>query len=98
MILQIYAREGLKLYFLACPFIGFNIVVATFFASTEKVKLSQIISLSRGFIVLVPVAFFMAKNFEMKGVWLSYPISEILVSIISLFLIFKNLKKVCVKF
>lgn len=93
IILQRYASEGLVLYFLACPFIGINIVTSTFFASTEKVKLSQIISLSRGAIVLVPVAILMAKSFKLNGVWLSYPISEILVSLISLFLIWKNLIK-----
>ncbi|KWZ98915.1 MATE efflux family protein [Anaerococcus hydrogenalis] len=93
IILQRYASEGLVLYFLACPFIGINIVTSTFFASIEKVKLSQIISLSRGFIILVPLAFLMAKNFKLNGVWLSYPSSEILVSLISLFLIWKNLIK-----
>lgn len=93
IILQRYASEGLVLYFLACPFIGVNIVTSTFFASTEKVKLSQIISLSRGAIVLVPVVILMAKIFKLNGVWLSYPISEILVSLISLFLIWKNLIK-----
>lgn len=93
IILQRYASQGMVLYFLACPFIGINIVTSTFFASTEKVKLSQIISLSRGAIVLVPVAILMAKSFKLNGVWLSYPISEILVSLISLFLIWKNLIK-----
>ncbi|EEB36159.1 MATE efflux family protein [Anaerococcus hydrogenalis DSM 7454] len=93
IILQGYAIQGMVLYFLACPFIGINIVTSTFFASTEKVKLSQIISLSRGAIVLVPVAILMAKSFKLNGVWLSYPISEILVSLISLFLIWKNLIK-----
>lgn len=93
IILQRYASEGLVLYFLACPFIGINIVTSTFFASTEKIKFSQIISLSRGVIVLVPVAFLMAKNFKLNGVWLSYPFSEILVSLISIFLIWKNLIK-----
>ena len=93
IILQRYASKGLVLYFLACPFIGINIVTSTFFTSTEKVKLSQIISLSRGFIILVPLAFLMAKNFKLNGVWLSYPITEILVSLISLFLIWKNLIK-----
>lgn len=93
IILQRYASKGLVLYFLACPFIGINIVTSTFFASTEKVKLSQIISLSRGFIILVPLAFLMAKNFKLNGVWLSYPFSEILVILISIFLIWKNLIK-----
>ncbi len=80
--LQSFAVKGLKLYFIACPFIGFNIVMATYFISTEKPVFSQIISLSRGFIVLVPVAFLLSFLFDMIGVWCCYPVSEFIVAII----------------
>ena len=58
--LQVLAVRGLRLYFLACPFIGFNIVTATYFTSTERPRPAQIISLSRGFFVLVP--FYISLN------------------------------------
>jgi len=76
MHLQQIAENGLKLYFTAIPFVGFNIVISTFFTSTEKALPAQIISLSRGFIIIVPMAFIMSFLFRMTGVWLSYPFTE----------------------
>ncbi len=84
--LQSLAETGLKLYFIACPFIGFNIVLATYFISTEKPLYAQIISLSRGFIVLIPVAFLLSSLFKMTGVWCAYPASECIVAMIGLIL------------
>ena len=84
--LQALAETGLKLYFIACPFIGFNIVMSTYFISTEKPLYAQIISLSRGFIVLIPTAFLLASLFEMTGVWCTYPTSECIVTVIGLML------------
>ena len=43
MQLQKIAEEGLKLYFLAVPFVGFNIVSAMFFTSTERAFPAQMI-------------------------------------------------------
>ncbi len=87
--LQSLAETGLKLYFIACPFIGFNIVSATYFISTEKPLNAQKISLARGIIVLVPVAFLLSALWGMTGVWCAYPLSEFIVAIVAsaLFLI-----------
>lgn len=79
--LQAFAVSGLKLYFLACPFIGFNIVLSTYLISTERPVPAQIIALSRGFIVLVPMAFFLAHILKMTGVWCAYPATECIVAL-----------------
>ncbi len=84
--LQSLAETGLKIYFIACPFIGFNIVLATCFISTEKPLYAQIISLSRGFFVLIPIAFLLSALFQMTGVWCAYPMSEWIVAVIGLIL------------
>ncbi len=84
--LQSLAETGLKIYFIACPFIGFNIVLATYFISTEKPLYAQIISLSRGFIVLIPAAFLLSALFGMTGVWRAYPTSECIVATTGLIL------------
>ena len=86
--LQALAVTGMKLYFLACPFIGFNIVTAIYFTSTERPLPGQIISLLRGFIVLVPVAFLLSTALKMAGVWCSYPVTECTVTLISAALYF----------
>lgn len=84
-----YAVKGLKLYFTACPFIGFNIVLATYFISTEKPFFAQIISMLRGFIILIPMAFLLSSIWEMTGVWCAYPMTELLVAIVAVVL-YKN--------
>lgn len=74
--LQALAVTGLKLYFLACPFVGWNIVTATYFTSTEQPRPAQIISLFRGFFVLIPMAFLLSSLLKMTGVWCAYPLTE----------------------
>lgn len=81
-VLQTLAVTGLKLYFLACPFIGFNIVAAIYFTSTERPRPAQIISFLRGMFVLVPAAFLLSALLEMTGVWLAYPISECIAAMV----------------
>lgn len=83
-ILADYAIRGLKLYFTSCPFVGCNIVFATFFISTEKPAYAQIISMLRGFIVLIPMAFLLSSLWGMTGIWCAYPATEILVAMVSI--------------
>lgn len=63
--LQRIAVTGLKLYFTAIPFAGFNIIISSYFASIEKALPAQIISLSRGFLIIIPMAFFLSFLLEM---------------------------------
>lgn len=88
--LQQTAVHGLKLYFTAIPFAGFNIVMSMHFTSTEKALPAQAVSLTRGLFLIVPLAFFLCYVLELTGVWLSYPITEILVSVMGMILYRKS--------
>ena len=88
-LLQTFAVSGLKLYFIAGPFIGLNIVLSTYFISTERPLPAQIISLSRGFLVLVPMAFLLSKIWKMTGVWCTFPATECIVALIGTMLYLK---------
>ena len=77
-MLQQIALTGLRLYFTAIPFVGFNIMISAYFTSTEKALPAQVISLLRGFFVILPMAFLLSFLFKMTGVWLSYPVTECL--------------------
>lgn len=90
MQMQQTAETGLKLYFTAIPFAGFNIVISTYFTSTEKALPAQIVSLSRGFAIIIPMAFFMSFLFSMTGVWLSYPFTEGMVALTGIILYKKS--------
>lgn len=83
-LLQRIAQEGLLLYFIALPFAGWNILLSMFFAATERAVPAQVLSLLRGLVVIVPVAFLMAALWGMEGAWLAFPAAEILVSAIGL--------------
>lgn len=80
-VLQKIAVAGLKIYFISCPFVGFNIVISTLFTSTENPKPANIISVLRGFIVIIPMAFFLSALLEMTGVWLAFPLTELTVAV-----------------
>lgn len=84
ILLADYAIPGLKIYFTACPFIGFNIVLSTYFISINQPLPAQIISILRSFFVLIPMAFLLSYFFGMTGVWLAYPLTEMLVFIFAL--------------
>lgn len=79
--LQDIAVTGMRLYFTSIPFMGLNILLSAFFASTEKALPAQGISLSRGLFLILPAAFLLANLFGMTGIWLSCPVTELIVSV-----------------
>lgn len=84
MELQRIAVSGLKLYFLCSIFAGYNIILSMFFTSTEKVLPAHILSLLRGFILIIPMAFLLSVLWGMTGIWLVYPATELLVALLGL--------------
>ncbi|MFR9216168.1 MAG: MATE family efflux transporter [Ruthenibacterium sp.] len=70
------AVQGLRLYFSGAVFMGANIVFCTYFPAVEHALPAQVLSLLRGFILLVPLAFAMAAVWGMTGVWLAVPAAE----------------------
>ena len=80
-LLQSIAAQGLRLYFIACPFAGFNIIISVYFTSTERPLPAHIISLLRGFIVIIPMAFLLSSVGKILGVWCAFPATELLVAI-----------------
>ena len=91
-MLQSIATEGLRLYFLACPFAGFNIIISMYFTSTERPRPAHVISLLRGFLVIIPMAFLLAWIGKIHGVWCAFPATELIVAGIGLSF-FLRLKK-----
>lgn len=84
--LQRIAVDGLKLYFTSVVFVGFNIILSMYFTSVEKAIPAQVISLLRGFILIIPIAFLLAALWEMTGVWLAFPLTELLVALLGVIL------------
>lgn len=86
--LQRIAIRGIKLYFLAIPFAGFNIIISSYFASTMKAIPAQLVSSLRGILLIVPMVFLMARIYQMDGIWISFPLTEILTTAVAIILFF----------
>ena len=86
------AEHGMRLYFLFMPFMGINSVFSVYFTSCEKPGPSQLISLLRGTLLVVPLAFVFLAVRSMNGIWLTVPIAE-LVTAVTAFGIFAYLRK-----
>ena len=91
--LQNIAINGLHIYFTAFIFAGYNIITCVYFSAMDNAKPSFIISILRGFIFIMPLIFILSYIFNMTGVWLSFPVAEILSSLFSVLYFIKNNKK-----
>ena len=90
--LQAIAEQGLRLYFIACPFAGCNVVLSMYFTSTERPLPAHAISLLRGFFLILPLAFLLAWLGQMAGIWLAFPLTEFLVAALAASLYFHSKK------
>ncbi len=75
-MLQKIAVEGIRLYFIACPFAGFNIITSVYFTSGGNPGPANIMSVLRGFLVIIPMAFLLSRTAGIVGTWCAFPVTE----------------------
>ena len=83
---------GLRIYTLAFPIIGFQIISSIYFQAIGKPKMSFLISSSRQILFMIPSLFILAKLFGIRGVWYATPMADSLSTLITFILIKKELK------
>ena len=81
-LLQMLAVTGMRIYFTGGIFAGFNIIISIYFTSTENPRPAHIISMLRGFIVILPLVFMLSAIGGITGVWLTFPAAESIVCVI----------------
>ncbi|OEG70836.1 MATE family efflux transporter [Candidatus Endomicrobiellum trichonymphae] len=84
---------GLRYAFMFSPFIGFQMVVSTFFQSIGKAQKTIFLSLTRQVIFLIPLLIILPKYMNISGVWISIPISDLASSIIAVCLFTAQYRK-----
>ena len=92
-MLQQIAVTGLKLYFTSVAFVGYNTIIATYFTSVEEAVPAHVVSLLRGLILIVPMAFILSALWGMTGVWLAFPVTELIVMVVGLYFSAKSRKR-----
>lgn len=90
--LQSIAEDGLRLYFLAIPFAGCNIALSVFFTSIGRALPAHCISLLRGLVLIVPMAFVLSALLALTGVWLTFPVTELLVILCGIVLYWRSMR------
>lgn len=81
------------------PVISIYYVSIFYFQAMGKAKTSILVSVLRQLIIMLPVSIILVKGFDLgaMGVWLSYPISDILSSLASLMLMREEKVKLDIK-
>lgn len=85
-ILSKTASKGLIIYFAGFFFAGINIIISGILSSINKPKHAFAISILRSGCIIIPLALLLSYLFGMIGIWLSFPLSEILTLIVAVFL------------
>lgn len=80
------AGSGLRLYFSGISFMGINIVLSMYFAACERAVPAQAVSLLRGIVLVLPMAFALSFLAGITGVWLAVPATELMVTAIGAWL------------
>ena len=87
------SAEGLRILTIGFPIVGFQMIGTNFFQSLGMVKKSVILSLSRQILFLIPLIYALPLWYESNGVWMSFPISDILSAALTAILLRRLFKK-----
>ncbi|QGG49426.1 MATE family efflux transporter [Heliorestis convoluta] len=68
--------QGISLFFLSYLFLGYNLVYAYYYQSTGQIRLSILITLSRGFILVLLFLWLLPPWLGLYGIWLAIPVAE----------------------
>jgi putative MATE family efflux protein len=69
--------HGIRIYTLLLPVIGFQIISANFFLSIGKAWVSLLMNMLRQVIILIPLLIILPPFFDLDGIWMSVPISDL---------------------
>jgi putative MATE family efflux protein len=81
---------ALRIMILATPIIGLNVVTTTLFQATGKARPSFFLSMSRQILFLIPLVLLLPHYFDLSGVWVAFPLADLLAGILSFFLVVKE--------
>lgn len=81
-----------KMLVILIPLVGFQVVGTTIFQALGKALPSIFLSLSREILFLIPVVIFLPSYIGIKGIWLAFPISDLLAFLLTLILYLKMIK------
>ncbi len=85
--------NGLRIFLIMLPVIGFQVTAVNYFQATGKPRKSLFLSLSRQLIFLVPMLLILPKFWGLTGVWLAGPVADLASSGLTVLWLRKDLKQ-----
>lgn len=85
-------RNALRLIFLLAPIIGLQMVTAGLYQALGKAKKSLMLSMSRQLLLFIPIVLTLPHLYGLKGVWMSFPIADLLAFLFALIILLKDRK------
>ncbi len=77
------AAEGMRVVMCIFPIVGFQIVTANFFQYIGKAPKAIFLSLTRQLLFLIPLLILLPPRYGSMGVWMSFPISDGVASLLA---------------
>ena len=84
----------LRMTMLLFPFIGFQMIGAGFFQSIGKARPSIVLSLTRQVLFLIPLILLLPLLLGTNGIWIAFPIADLLAIIFTGILVYRELSKI----
>lgn len=85
--------NALRLAFLATPVITTQLVGSAYFQAAGKALPALLLTLLKQGIFLIPLVYILPKFFGLDGIWFSFPIADVLSTLITFIFLQKEVKK-----
>jgi putative MATE family efflux protein len=85
--------HGIRIYTMMLWVIGFQIISANFFLSIGKAWISLLMNMLRQVIILIPLLIILPPIFDLNGVWVAVPISDITAALVTAIFVVIEIRK-----
>ena len=75
--------HAMRIMMVSFPIIGYQMVIANFFQSIGKAKISVFLSLSRQLVFLIPLLLLLPSLYGVDGVWWSMPVADTISALVT---------------
>ena len=87
------APIALKIVFSLLPIVGIQLIGAAYFQAIGKALPALLLTLTRQAFFFIPLVFFFSYKMGVLGVWISFPVSEFLAMIVTIYYLNREMKK-----
>jgi len=75
------------------PIIGIQLIGAAYFQAIGKALPALLLTLSRQGLIFIPLLFILSDSYGVQGVWMAFPIADVLSTIVTAFFLNRAVRK-----